>query len=152
MLNRHPEKMISDLDYNTYLDLFDNMVLRELVFPQILIYLDCAPEAAYKRIQARGRVMEKTISLDYLKMLKSNYEEFIGEMEGAGVRILRLDWSQFMPTSEVVRLIHEYSLKPSSFTKWVRPLRKSPKMKPNPDLLKKDREKLDAEKKEHARI
>jgi len=33
MLNQHPDKIISDLDYNTYLDLFDNMVLRELVFP-----------------------------------------------------------------------------------------------------------------------
>jgi len=35
----------------------------------------------------------------------------------------------------VVRLVHEYSLKPSSFTKWVRPLRKTPKMDPKPKLL-----------------
>jgi deoxyadenosine/deoxycytidine kinase len=132
MLNRHPDKIISDLDYNTYLDLFDNMVLRELVFPQILIYLEVDPETAYKRIASRGRVMEKTIELDYLRMLKQNYEEFIGEMESAGVRILRLDWEEFKPISEVVRLIHEYSLKPSSFTKWVRPLRKPPKMEPKP--------------------
>ncbi len=135
MLNRHPEKIISDLDYNTYLDLFDNMVLRELVFPQILIYLDCRPETAFKRIQARGRVMEQTISLDYLKMLKDNYEEFIAEMEGAGVRILRLGWEEFVPVPETVRLIHEYSLKPSSFTKWVRPLRRTHKMQPRPELI-----------------
>jgi deoxyadenosine/deoxycytidine kinase len=129
MLNRHPDKLISDLDYNTYLDLFDNMVLRELVFPQILIYLDCRPETAMERIGMRGRVMEKTITLEYLKMLKENYEEFIAEMEGAGVRILRISWESFIPIPEVVRLVHEYSLKPSSFTKWVRPLRKPPKMK-----------------------
>ncbi|MEE8424983.1 MAG: deoxynucleoside kinase [Elusimicrobiota bacterium] len=128
MLNRHPDKIISDLDYNTYLDLFDNMVLRELVFPQILIYLDCRPETAYERIHSRGRVMEKTISLDYLKMLQANYEEFVAEMESAGVRILRLSWEDFKPIGEVVRLIHEYSLKPSSFTKWVRPMRKTPKI------------------------
>lgn len=131
MLNRHSDKIISDLDYNTYLDLFDNMVLRELVFPQILIYLDCRPETAYERIQQRGRVMEKTISLDYLKMLQENYEEFVSEMESAGVRILRLNWEGYKPTSEVVRLIHEYSLKPSSFTKWVRPLRKPPTIRKN---------------------
>lgn len=135
MLNRHPEKIISDLDYNTYLDLFDNMVLRELVFPQILIYLDVKAETAYNRIQARGRVMEQTISLEYLQMLRTNYEEFVTEMESAGVRVLRIDWEKFMPISEVARLIHEYSLKPSSFTKWVRPLRKAPKMKPRPELL-----------------
>lgn len=131
MLNRHPDKIISDLDYNTYLDLFDNMVLRELVFPQILIYLDCRPETAINRIQSRGRVMERGITLEYLRMLRKNYEEFIAEMESAGVRILRLNWEKFVPTSEVVRLIHEYSLKPSSFTKWVRPLRKPPALAPD---------------------
>ena len=130
MLNNHPDKIITDLDYNTYLDLFDNMVLRELVFPQILIYLDCKPETAIKHIGSRGRSMEQTIELDYLRYLKSNYEQFIGEMEQAGVRILRLDWETFKPISEVARLVHEYPLKPSSFTKWVRPLRKSPKIAP----------------------
>jgi deoxyadenosine/deoxycytidine kinase len=125
MLNEHPDKIISDLDYNTYLDLFDNMVLRELVFPQLLIYLDVRPETAIKRIASRGRDMEKTISLEYLRFLQKNYEQFIGEMEGAGVRILRLNWEQFPPMSEVVRMVHEYSLKPSTFTKWVRPLRRN---------------------------
>ncbi len=123
MLNDHPDKIISDLDYNTYLDLFDNMVLRELVFPQILIYIQCSPQTALERIKARGRPMEKTITLEYLKYLQSNYDQFVVEMEQAGVRILRLNWEKFLPISEVVRLIHEYSLKPSSFTKWVRPLR-----------------------------
>lgn len=132
MLNEHPDKLITDLDYNTYLDLFDNMVLRELVFPQLLIYLDCSPETAIKRITARGRVMERTISLDYLRMLKANYDQFVGEMEQAGVRILRIKWESFQPVSEVVRLVHEYSLRPSSFTKWVRPLRKTPEMRPQP--------------------
>src|SRR5438309_3911040 len=105
MLNEHPDKLITDLDYNTYLDLFDNMVLRELVFPQLMIYLDVKPETAMKRIGMRGRDMEKTISLEYLRYLHQNYEQFIGEMEQAGVRILRLDWEQFPPMSEVVRMV-----------------------------------------------
>lgn len=125
MLNQHPEKIITDLDYNTYLDLFDNMVLHELVYPQILIYLDCSPETAMERIKMRGRGMETTISVEYLRMLRDNYEAFVGEMEDAGVRILRLDWETFQDTTEVVRLVHEFSLRPSSFTKWVRPLRRS---------------------------
>lgn len=133
MLNDHPDKIISDLDYNTYLDLFDNMVLRELVFPQLLIYLDVSPETAIKRIHSRGRVMEQTITPEYLRALQANYEQFIGEMEQAGVRILRLKWETFPSISEVVRMVHEYSLKPSSFTKWVRPLRKTPEMRPKSD-------------------
>jgi len=43
MLNHHPDKVISDMDYNTYLDLFDNMVLRELVF-SLLLQLQQQPE------------------------------------------------------------------------------------------------------------
>ena len=132
MLNQHPDKIITDMDYNTYLDLFDNMVLRELVFPQIMIYLDCSPETAIKRINSRGRMMESAVSLDYLRMLKENYDQFIGEMEQAGVRILRIKWETFQPIGEVVRMVHEDSLKPSSFTKWVRPLRRAPEIKPKP--------------------
>jgi deoxyadenosine/deoxycytidine kinase len=124
MLNRHPDKIISDMDYNTYLDLFDNMVLREMVFPQLMIFLDCRVETALKRISVRGRNMEKAIDPAYLRSLQENYYEFIEEMEDAGVRILRLNWENFHSISEVARLVHEYSLKPSSFTKWVRPLRK----------------------------
>ncbi len=124
MLNNHPDKIISDMDYNTYLDLFDNMVLRELMFPQLMIFLDCRPEVAIERIKMRGRSMERTIDIDYLRALQDNYYQFIEEMERAGVRVLRLNWEAFHPISEVIRLVHEYSLKPSSFTKWVRPLRR----------------------------
>jgi deoxyadenosine/deoxycytidine kinase len=129
MLNAHPDKIITDLDYNTYLDLFDNMVLRELVFPQLLIYLDIKPETAVMRINSRGRGMEQQIPLEYLCALRDNYEQFIAEMEQAGVRVLRIPWETFQPISEVARLVHEYSLKPSSFTKWVRPLRRTPSSK-----------------------
>lgn len=125
MLNEHPERIISDLDYGTYLDLFDNMVLRELVFPQLLIYLDCRPETALERIRQRGRGMEQGITLEYLSLLRKNYEQFVEEMQQAGVRILRLPWETYLPISEVVRLVHEYSLRPSCFTKWVRPLRRT---------------------------
>ena len=73
--------------------------------------------------------MEQTIPVEYLRMLRDNYEQFIGEMEQAGVRVLRIPWENFQPISEVVRLVHEYSLKPSSFTKWVRPMRRIPSSK-----------------------
>lgn len=124
MLNEHPSKIISDLNYNTYLDLFDNMILKELVFPQLLIYLDCKPETAIKRIKKRGREIEQNIDINYLFALKKNYDQFITEMESAGVRILRISWEEFRPIPEIIQLIHEFSLKPSNFTKWVRPMRK----------------------------
>jgi len=68
-------------------------------------------------------MMEQKIDPDYLRALQRNYDQFIAEMEGAGVRVLRVSWENFMPIPEIARLVNEYSLKPSSFTKWVRPLR-----------------------------
>ena len=136
MLNKTPDKIISDLDYNTYLDLFDNMVLRELVFPQLLIFLDCRVETAMERIRDRGRETEKSITVEYLRHLQENYYQFADEMESAGVRILRLNWETFQPISEVVRLVHEYSLKPSNFTKWVRPLRRGLEIGNLPDKIR----------------
>jgi len=69
--------------------------------------------------------MEQGISIKYLQALKENYDQFVSEMEGAGVRVLRISWEEFRPVSDIVKLVHDFSLKPSSFTKWVRPLRRS---------------------------
>jgi deoxyadenosine/deoxycytidine kinase len=102
MFNMGPDKVLSDLDYQTYLGLFENMVLCEPFFPELLIYLDCRPETALERIRRRGRPMEKGVQLDYLQSLQQAYYEFLGQMEGFGVSILKIDWEEFMPLSELV--------------------------------------------------
>jgi deoxyadenosine/deoxycytidine kinase len=105
MFNSGPLRILSDLDYKTYLDLFDNMLLDEPIFPELLLHLDCTPETALERIKERGRGMEMGLSLDYLKALKDAYDEFIGDMRAKGARILKLDWESFVPLSECVDLV-----------------------------------------------
>lgn len=117
MLNKHPQKFISDLDYQTYLSLFENVVLREVAYPQLLIYLDCSPEMALKRINLRGRPMERGLDLNYLASLRQEYLEFLTSMEGAGIRVLRLDWNNPIQTSQIISMIPEYGLKIPSFTR-----------------------------------
>lgn len=74
--NNHEQGTISDLDFQTYMELFDNMisVVKE---PDLMIYLRSSIEHLVGNIQKRGRDYEQSIQLDYLKGLNKKYEEFI---------------------------------------------------------------------------
>jgi deoxyadenosine/deoxycytidine kinase len=108
MFNKGPDKVLSDLDYQTYLGLFENMVLHEPMFPELLIHLACRPETALERIHRRGRPMETGITLDYLKALRQAYGEFLDEMRGFGVSVLRVEWEEFLPLSDLVALVQNH--------------------------------------------
>ena len=69
---------LSQRDYATYMDLFDNMM--EIVrVPDLMIYLRTSVAHLVNNIQKRGRDYEQTISLDYLQNLNRRYDEFIYE-------------------------------------------------------------------------
>lgn len=74
--NNHDQGTISDLDYETYMELFDNLVsiVKE---PDLMIYLRSSIEHLVSNIQKRGRDYEQTIQIDYLKGLNQRYEDFI---------------------------------------------------------------------------
>jgi deoxyadenosine/deoxycytidine kinase len=78
------------------------MALYEPMFPEMLVYLNCKPETAMARIRRRGRAMEQGVQLDYLKALQDAYLEFLDEMKVLGVRIVMVDWEEFMPLSRLV--------------------------------------------------
>ena len=107
MFNRGPNKILTDLDYATYRGLFENMALYEPMFPEMIVYLNCKPETAMERIRRRGRAMEQGVQLDYLKALQDAYFEFLDEMRRLGVRVLMVDWEEFMPLSRLVGQIGE---------------------------------------------
>ena len=86
--NNHEQGTISDRDFETYMELFDNMVsiVRE---PDLMIYLRADIKHLVSNIQKRGRDYEQAIQLDYLKGLNKRYEEFIyNDYKG---RVLTID-------------------------------------------------------------
>lgn len=76
MENNHAMGQLSDRDYNTYMELFEQMisVVRQ---PDLLIYLKASVPHLVGNIQQRGRDYEQTIQLDYLENLNRRYEDFI---------------------------------------------------------------------------
>jgi len=74
--NNHEQGAISDRDFESYMDLFDNMIsiVKE---PYLMIYLRADIKHLVHNIQKRGRDYEQQIQLDYLKGLNNRYEDFI---------------------------------------------------------------------------
>uniref|UniRef100_A0A6B2LJ06 Deoxynucleoside kinase domain-containing protein n=1 Tax=Arcella intermedia TaxID=1963864 RepID=A0A6B2LJ06_9EUKA len=97
--------LMEERDYQTYLDLSNNMsnFMRK---PNLIVYLDVSPEVSLKRIQERGREMEKTITLKYLQSLHNAYEAFILSISKV-IPVIRVDWNQFHTPEEMAEKIKE---------------------------------------------
>lgn len=66
MLNK--DGILSDLEVSLYSELFLNMT-REVMYPSLIVYLNCDAEKAKERVINRGRECERDIPLDYLRKL-----------------------------------------------------------------------------------
>ena len=87
---------MSKEEYELYVDVFRNMS-RDIMPPDIFIYLHVEPEECYRRMGSRGRKQESGVPLDYLQHLDKNYQKLISEMRRRGVRVLIVDWNEFGP-------------------------------------------------------
>lgn len=98
--------MMSELDFNTYRHLYQNMS-NFLHRPDIILYLDVEPKRALERIKKRGRDSEKGISLEYLSSLRDGYEDWLKDVNPR-IPVLRLDWNKFKTTHDVATLLREH--------------------------------------------
>jgi|SaaInlV_165m_DNA_3_1040750.scaffolds.fasta_scaffold02458_2 deoxyadenosine kinase len=94
---------ISEIDYNTYKQLYSNMI-NFIKKPSLIVYLDVEPEIALERIKLRNRSCENNITLDYLKDLRDNYEEWLNTISKT-TRVIRIDWNKFINTENVIDMI-----------------------------------------------
>ncbi|WP_434324832.1 deoxynucleoside kinase [Mycoplasma capricolum] len=73
---------VDQIDYNTYIEFYNNVVLENLKIPEnklsfdIVIYLRVSTKTAISRIKKRGRSEELLIGDEYWETLNKNYEEF----------------------------------------------------------------------------
>ena len=88
MQNNKAMGHLSDRDYATYMELFQQM-MSVVRLPDLMIYLRASVPHLVGNIQKRGRQYEQTIQLDYLENLNRRYDEFIYKMyEG---RVMTID-------------------------------------------------------------
>ena len=67
---------LSQRDYDTYMELFNQMMTLAKL-PDLMIYLRASVPHLVGNIQKRGRGYEQTMQLDYLENLNRRYDDFI---------------------------------------------------------------------------
>ena len=76
MANNKAMGNLSDRDYATFMELFEQMMAVVRV-PDLMIYLRASVAHLVGNIQKRGRNYEQQIQLDYLENLNRRYDDFI---------------------------------------------------------------------------
>lgn len=78
---------MDDRDFNTYWDFYQT-ILETIRPPDLLIYVKCPMRTLRRRIKQRGRAMEQTIPLAYLKRLERLYDNWIANYTASEVLVL----------------------------------------------------------------
>ena len=99
MQNNKAMGNLSDRDYLTYMELFEQMMSMVRV-PDLMIYLRASVPHLVGNIQKRGRDYEQTIQLDYLQNLNQRYEDFIYHKYPGQVMTIEKDDLDFLNRSK----------------------------------------------------
>jgi deoxyadenosine/deoxycytidine kinase len=91
----HHQGSLSERDYMSYRRLF-HQIANHLPEPDLLIYLVAPPEILLKRIEERGRKMELGITLEYLSLLDSFYDDWMKTFDLCPVLKIRSDDLDFV--------------------------------------------------------
>jgi deoxyadenosine/deoxycytidine kinase len=97
--NLYKSKLISERDYENYLNLFNSMI-NFVKAPDLLIYLKADIPKLVGQIEKRGRHYENAIRIDYLKNLNSHYEEWIGGYDKGKLLIIDVNQMDFVEFQE----------------------------------------------------
>lgn len=65
-------------EVDVYSELFLNMT-RDVMYPSLIVYLNCPPDISVSRIHKRGREFEQDISTDYVKALNDEVKVLCDE-------------------------------------------------------------------------
>ena len=85
---------MSPIDYETYTNLFDAMVMTPYFpHPDLLVYLEGPVDNVIERIQERGREMEQQTPHEYWYEMHGRYEDWINNFNSCPV--LRIDINDY---------------------------------------------------------
>ncbi|MTH55726.1 AAA family ATPase [Bacillus mangrovi] len=89
----HYEKgTMTEVDYETYTNLFDAMVMTPYFpHPDLLIYLEGSLEDILARIETRGRPMEQQTPISYWEEMHGRYENWINSFNTCPVMRLNIN-------------------------------------------------------------
>ena len=97
--NNHDMGNMSDRDFDTYMGLFESMMMVAKQ-PDLMVYLRSSVPHLVDHIHKRGRDYEQNIQLDYLNNLNVRYEDFINNKYKGRVLTIETDNLDFLHSRE----------------------------------------------------
>lgn len=91
----HQMGNINERDYQTYRQLF-NLVVKRLPAPDLLIFLKAPVDVLVDRIRQRGREIEASIDVNYLKLLDTFYTDWMAHFDLCPVLTIHSDNLDFV--------------------------------------------------------
>lgn len=108
---------MSERDYSTYRQLYE-AVKDQIRPPDLMIYLRCPVKTVRKRIAFRGREMEQSIPIEYLKRLDGLYENWIANYTLSPLVIIPTDTLDYVTNlvdrHDLLKTIEKYIRQPGT--------------------------------------
>ncbi len=97
---------LTERDYLAYRRLF-NLIVEGMPRPDLLIYLKAPVDVLMERIERRARGMETGITTEYLSLLDSFYDEWLGSFDLCPVLTIRTDDLDYVNQPKALEVVTE---------------------------------------------
>ena len=112
---------LSEKEMSLY-DTVANMMERNVIHPDLVIFLQADTETLMKNISTRGREFEKNLSEDYLYALNQVYNEYFFRYQDTPLVIINTNNIDFVNNNEDLEEMISYIRKPVTGTKFFNPI------------------------------
>ena len=111
---------LDDKEMNLY-DSIANMMERNVINPDLIIYLQADTSILMKNIDKRARDFENNISYDYINALNEIYTEYFFRYNDTPLVIINTNNIDFVNNADDLNQVIEYIGQPVSGTKFFNP-------------------------------
>ena len=111
---------LDEKEMNLY-DIIANMLERNVINPDLIIYLQADTSTLMKNIAKRGREFEANISYDYINALYEIYTEYFFRYNETPLVIINTNHIDFVNNSADLNLVIDYIRQPVTGTKFFNP-------------------------------
>ncbi len=112
---------LSEKEMSLY-DTVANMMEKNVIHPDLVIFLQADTDTLMKNISRRGREFEKNLSEDYLDALNQVYNEYFFRYQDTPLVIINTNNIDFVNNNEDLEVMINYIRKPVAGTKFFNPI------------------------------
>jgi len=112
---------LSDKEMQLY-DTVASLLERNIIRPDIVIYLQADTDVLMKNIEKRGRNMEKNVTWEYIDALNQVYTEYFFRYQDTPLVIINTNNIDFVENENDLKEVIDYIRQPVSGTKFFNPV------------------------------